>query len=158
MSEHADVDIQLELKDRLNYTQIIEGTIKSLKIALINPKTEFKTIQQLMLDFLTDIPDSWKDEDFQEEMKKVMKIRKIDVRPSFAGQKRSVESCKKLNISIIKEIKEINYFTLKNAIINLLDRRQMLIRREKIELTTGLNLDFETLDKLEESYEDEEVE
>lgn len=156
MSEHADVDIQLELKDRLNYPHIIENTINSLKKALINPKIEFKTIQQLMLDFLTDIPDTWKDEEFEKEMEKVMKKRNIDIRPSFAGQKLSVEKCKEYNINIIKEVKEINYFTLKNAIINLLDRRQMLIRREKIEFSTGINLDIETIEELEKLFEDEE--
>lgn len=141
-------DIQLELKDRLRYNQIIEDKLRALAKAISNPKALFRTIQTMLLDLLTDIPDSWKDEDFENEMKIVIKERDVDVRPEWSGVKYSKEYCEANNIPITQKTKEINYFRLKNAIINLFDRRQLLIRRDKIEYTTGRK--FETLNDLED--------
>jgi len=154
-------DIQLEFRDRLRYNDILELKLKSLASKISNPRKDMRVIQSMLLDLLTDIPDSWKDDEFEEEMKHVMKKRKVDVRPTFGNAKISMNVCIENKIPIFREIREINYFRLKNAIINLFDRRQMLIRKEKIEYTTGLNLKFGSIDdyiekELGEEFEEEE--
>ena len=149
MSELKDFDIQMELKDRLNYPEIISASLLRLKKSIGETSKEKRINQRLILDFLTDIPNSWRDEAFVEELKGVITIKTVDIRPSFAGIKASYDYCKAHNIKITREVKKINYFKLKHAIINLLDRKNLLIRKEKIEYTSGENLNYETLEDLE---------
>lgn len=160
MSE-SDMGIQLELKDRLPYANYLDQQLRSFEQSLGSDKTSTTNIQLKMLSLFNSIPDSWKDEDFENELKKCIKIRKIDIRPRFGGKPRSVEYCKRKGIPIVKNVRQIDYFKLKRTIINLLDGLQMLIRREKIERSTGRNLNIETIEELEQIYlediEDEEV-
>lgn len=151
--EFSEFDIQMELKDRLDYPKILTHSLLRLKKSIGETSKEKRINQKLILDFLTDIPDTWKDEAFVKELKGVMTKTTIDIRPSFAGIKASYNYCKRRNIKITTEIKKINYFKLKHAIINLLDRKALLIRKEKIEYTTGKNLKFETLEDLEAEYD-----
>jgi len=157
--EYKDIDLQLELKDRLPYQLILQKKLEKLSEFISNSDRPSKDIQSGILDFLTDIPDSWKDEAFENEMKKVINEKIIDIRPIYAGSKLSIEYCKKHGIPLTKKIRTINYFSLKNAIINLLDRLNLLIRKEKIEYSTGRNLDIKTLedlDKILDEVPDEE--
>lgn len=155
-SEYPEFDPQLELKDRINYPHILTTSIIAMKSSLRETK-EFKMrkVQLLILDLLTDIPDTWKDEEFELELKKVVTVRNIDVRPMNAGVKLSHAACKRMGIRIIRQEKQINYFRLKNAIINLLDRRHLLIRKEKIEQSTGRNLDIQFIKELERDDDEE---
>lgn len=149
-SEYPEFDPQMELKDRINYPHILSTSIIAMKSSLREARQiNMKKVQIMILDFLTDIPDTWKDEAFEAELKKVYKVKNFDVRPSNAGVRLSFETCKRRGIKTIKKTKEINYFRLKNAIVNLLDRRHLLIRKEKIEQSTGKNLDIEFIEDLE---------
>jgi len=155
-SEYPEFDPQLELKDRINYPHILTTSIIAMKSSLRETK-EFKMrkVQLLILDLLTDIPDTWKDEEFELELKKVVTVRNIDVRPVNAGVRLSNSACKRMGIKTIRQEKQINYFRLKNAIINLLDRRHLLIRKEKIEQSTGRNLDIQFIEELERDVDEE---
>ena len=154
-SEYPEFDPQLELKDRINYPHILTTSIIAMKSSLREAKEfNLRKVQIMILDLLTDIPDTWKDQDFEDELKKVVTVKLIDIRPMNAGVRLSPEACKKMGIKTTKELKQINYFRLKNAIVNLLDRRHLLIRKEKIEQSTGRNLDFQHIEDLE--MEDEE--
>lgn len=151
--EFPDFDIQMELKDRLDYPKILTHSLLRLKKSIGESSKERRINQKLILDFLTDIPDTWRDESFMKELKGVMTEKTIDIRPSFAGIKASYNYCKEHDIKTTTIIKKINYFKLKHAIINLLDRKALLIRKEKIEYTTGKNLKYETLADLEAEYD-----
>lgn len=155
-SEYPEFDPQLELKDRINYPHILTTSIIAMKSS-IRESQEFnlRKVQIMILDLLTDIPDTWKDEEFEAELKKVVKTRTIDVRPTNAGVKLSNSACKRMGIQTIRQEKQINYFRLKNAIINLLDRRHLLIRKEKIEQSTGRNLDIQFIEELERDVDEE---
>lgn len=155
MSDLENIDIQMELKDRLNYPEIISASLLRLKKSVGESSKERRINQRLILDFLTDIPNSWRDKAFVEELKGVITIKTVDVRPSFAGIKASYNYCKVNNIKTTMEKKNINYFKLKHAIINLLDRKNLLIRKEKIEYTSGENLNYATLEELEAEYDKE---
>lgn len=151
-------DIQLELKDRLKYTDLIEKSIMNIKSAINSDTININKINTMIMDLLFDIPSSWYDEDFSRDVKSVIKIRSIPNVVMWAGVSLSKEYMEKHDLPMTKEVKEVNYFRLKNAIINLLDRRNMLIRKEKVEQSTGRNLEFETLDDLIESLEVDEKE
>jgi len=149
-------DIQLELKDRLKYTDIIEKSIMNIKSALNSDIPNINKINTMIMDLLFDIPSTWYDENFSKDMNNIVKTRKVPNVVMWAGVSLSKEYMEKHNIPMTKDVKDINYFRMKNAIINLLDRRNMLIRKEKVEQSTGRNLEFETLDDLIESLEKDE--
>jgi len=153
-----DFDVQLELKERLNYPEYIEGVIKSINSAFNNEKISRAKVQEMILNFFYDIPRSWKDQRFEDDIKGVITERKIPNVIKFCGYPMSKEYMKKHKIPLTKKVKNINYFKLKNAIINLLDRLNMLVRKDKIEMSTGRNLKFETLDQLIESLGENENE
>jgi hypothetical protein len=151
---YREETIQLELKDRIPYQKIIEKKLYNLSDLISNSKTPFQDIQHAILDLLTGIPDSWKDREFEIEMKSVIKHRRIDVRPSFAGYKLSIKHCIENKIPHIMLKPQIDYFKLKNAIINLLDRLDLLVRKKKIEYSTGKNV-AHTLEDLDSMYGEE---
>ena len=155
-SEYPEFDPQLELKDRINYPHILTTSIIAMKSSLRDSKEfNLRKVQVMILDLLTDIPDTWKDQQFEDELKKVVKIREVDIRPINAGVRLSKEACKKMRIATTRKTKTINYFRLKNAIVNLLDRRHLLIRKEKIEQSTGRNLDIEHIEDLNLEFDEE---
>jgi len=153
-SVYKDIDIQLELKDRINYTFILQTTILLIKRMMGKEDVDISRIEDMMWDFFTDIPFDWYDEKFIEDIKKAFLKRKIDARPMWGNVRLSVEKCNELKLSLFKEVTTMNPYLLKNAIVNLLHRRDMLVRKKKIEFSTGKNLEVKTLDDLDK-YEDE---
>ncbi len=154
----SDIGIQLELKDRLNYSAYIQKFLELTQT--LNSKIDIptKVTQQVMMDFLQSIPDTWKDKEFLEDLKGVIKEEMIDNRTSYCGVPLSLEYYRKKKIQPVKKVKRVNYYKLKSALINLLDRRQMLIRKEKIESSTGRNLDYETLEDFLAEMKESDIE
>jgi len=150
--------VQLEYRERLNFIKTIENNLEKFINVVTNPDMSNKEIQKTILSMLVLLPDTMKDADFLMELKTVVKVSHVDIRPSRGRTKLSVKYCKENKIPITKEIKHINYFRLFNAIINLLDRRQMLIKKEKLEVTSGKRLlkELKELEELEKDEEDEE--
>jgi len=155
MSQENELDIQLELKERLPYNSILTASVLNLKRAIGQPDPNLNQIQALILDFFTDIPQTWHDEMFKNDVKLCVTTRKIPVYPKFAGVPLEPEVCEELGLVTEKQITEVDFFALKNAIVNLLDRLNLLIRKEKIEYSTGVNLE-ETLEELGNVYDVEQ--
>jgi len=141
-------DIQLELKDRLKYTDLIEKSIMNIKSAINADNININKINTMIMDLLFDIPSSWYDEDFSKDVKSVIKTRSVPNVVMWAGVSLSKEYMEKHDIPLTKKVRDVDFFRLKNAIVNLLDRRNMLIRKDKIEQSTGRNLKYESLDEL----------
>lgn len=156
-SFYDEMDIQLELKDRINYSNILTVSLLSIKRFLLKSDANLDDLENFIVDFFTDIPNAWFDDKFLIAMKNVVEYQEIEILGEFAGVTLDKEFSKE--IGVYKKIKKpkINFFKLKNAIINLLHRRNLLIRKEKIEYTDGVNLDIHTLDDLAK-YEEEEEE
>lgn len=150
----SDVGIQLELKDRMPYSEYLINQLRAFERVVPNPDKKGE-MQRIIYSLLKSIPDSWKNKIFLEELKKCKTTKRRDVRPSFSGKKYTIEYCKEHKIPISKEVPEIDYFKLKNTIINLFDSLQMLIRREKIEYSSGINLDYATIEDLWDTEKDE---
>ncbi len=146
--ENAEVDIQLELRDRINYPHVLQSTLMNIKRALMNTDIDIGKIEDMMWDFFTDIPHSWYDEQFTDDVKKAFIQKTIDARPVWGDVRLSEETCKKYGMALTKTITSINIYLLKNAIINLLHRRDMLVRKKKIEYSTGKNLKITSIDEL----------
>ena len=83
------------------------------------------------------IPESWKDEKFNEDTKEARIILKIDVRPRFCGQLATPEVCEELGIPTFKEVTTFDYYDLFQACINLLERRGLLSRKSFTEKMLG---------------------
>jgi len=148
----AEIDIQLELRDRINYPHVLQSTLMNIKRALANADIDVAKIEDMMWDFFTDIPHSWYDEQFTDDVKKAFVQKTVDARPVWGDVRLSVATCKLYDMPTEKVLTSINIYILKNAIVNLLHRRDMLVRKKKIEYSTGKNLKVKTLDDLA-SYE-----
>lgn len=156
MSEDfSGLTAQLELKDRMGYSEHLLTQLRGFERVVVNPAKRLE-MQRIMYSILKGIPTSWRDEEFSDDLKNIRKETMIDIRPSFCGRKYTVEYCNKMNIPITKKHYEIDYFKLKEAIINLWDRLQLLIRREKIEYSTGKNLDITSVEELYIDDEEDE--
>lgn len=152
---NEEMDIQLELKERLPFIEILSKSLLSIKSLLEEPDANISQIQWLIRDLYTDIPDSWISQSFVDDVTKCMVMKVIDVRVRFAGVPLSKEYHERRNIEMFKHVKIVDYFMLKNAIINLLDGLNMLVRKEKIEMTTGMNMQFENIEEFEKSLQDD---
>lgn len=141
-------DVQLEFKERLNYTQYLQNVIEAINNALNNEKVSMSKIKIMIMNYLNDIPSSWYDEDFENDIKGVVSEKEVPNIQKWAGVTLSKEYMKKHDIPLTKKVRDVDFFRLKNAIVNLLDRRNMLIRKDKIEQSTGKNLKYESLDEL----------
>jgi hypothetical protein len=156
-----DPDIQLELKDRINYTNILTVTLLAIKRTLLKPDFVLDDLENAIIDFFTDIPNAWYDTQFIKDMKNVVEYKEVEYFGEFAGVPLNEETAKEIGTYRKETTANINYFKLKNNIINLLHRRNLLIRKEKIEYTDGVNIEIETIDDLaeyEETEYDEETE
>lgn len=91
------------------------------------------------------IPESWKDDKFNEDMKEAKIIRKIDIRPKFCGLAATPEVCEELGIPTFKEVTTFDYYDLFQACINLLDRRGMTSKINPVQELE--DIDFATIEK-----------
>jgi hypothetical protein len=153
-----DMEVQLELRERLNVPQILQEEWMSINRAVREANLSMNKIQEMILNFYSDIPDTWKDKEWEEGLENCVTVkRSINPARKFSGVIIDEETCKELGIEPFIETRRINYRRLKSVIINLLDRREMLVRRQKIEYSTGKNLD-QTLDDLIKEQMQEEME
>lgn len=156
MSSTEDMGIQLELKERLNYPEYLENVIKNINSAFSNEKISMTKVQAMILNLFHDIPSSWYNDDFLNDIKGVITIKQVPNIVKFCNSTLSKEYMIEQGIPLTKEVKSVNYFKMKNAIINLLDSLNMLVRKDKIEKSTGRNLKYKTLDDLLDSLEKDE--
>jgi len=162
MSSPEDLAVQLELKERLNYPEYLENALKHIESAFSNEKISMSKVQAMILNLFYDIPDSWYNDDFVKDIEGVITTKEVPNIIKFCNTTLSQEYMKQQGIPLTKKVKSVNFFKMKNAIINLLDSLNMLVRKDKIERSTGKNLKYKTLDEmieaLEKADEDEELE
>ena len=149
----SEIDAQLEVKERLPYPQILTTTFLNLNRVIAAPDSDWQQVQTMIRNFHAEIPRTWRDKQFIKDMKAAVKTKTVDARPMFAGVPLDDETCEELGIATTKTVAEVDYFAVKWAIVNLLDRLNLLIRKEKIEYSTGINLE-DDLDELGAKYEE----
>ena len=98
-----------------------------------------ETVQNTILFMEQLIPSAFRNAD--PEYKKLMisldETRDVDIRPEFGGVKASLETCKKLGIPISKKEKIVKPVERFGAIIDLLNRLNVLTKMEYTEFFTG---------------------
>ena len=142
-------EIQLTIRDRINYPYILANQIITIQRVLLNEEAAKEVIDSVEA-LVHQIPDLYKDEAFTKEIKKaILKIKK-DVRPSFGGIKLDEETCKDMGVPIAEEVEERDPWAMLQAVINLLQRRSMLTRRSFVEKIVLKPNDVNT------EYEDED--
>jgi hypothetical protein len=154
----SEFDVQLELKERLSYPELLQKSMYGIKQALNSDNPNMSKVNTMILDLMFDIPKTWYDTQFQDDIKSIVKVRKVPNIIKFAGVQASKEYMKRHKKPLTKEVREVNYFRLKNAIINLLDRRNMLVRKDKIEYSTGDNMEIGSIDDLIEQWNEDDLE
>jgi len=135
--------IQLELKDRLNYTYILTKSLFAIEIAVNEKDYDADKVEGLIMLFYYKIPETWKDKQFIDDINASKESKIVDVRPRFGKIPLDKELCKEYGLKIKEKVEYINYLKIVQAIINLMDRLNMLVRKDKIEKSTGKNLDYE---------------
>ena len=149
-------EIQLELKERLNYPEILQKGMLDQKAVLKESAFSMNKLNLMILDQLFDIPHSWYDLKFDKEIKDVITKKTVKNKVYHAGVQLDEEYMKENEIPLTIEVTNIHYFKLKLAIRNLLDRLNMLVRKEKIEMSSGKNLSIESLDDLIDQMDKQE--
>ena len=94
-------DIQLELKERINYTEILETSIKNKKDVIKADIFRLSKLQLMIIDDFTDIPDSWIDQKYVDDVKSVVVSKTVPNIVEFNGVALSKEYIMKYNISYV---------------------------------------------------------
>lgn len=146
MSE-KELEAELTLKDRLNFPYLLANQILTFQKAILNLEFSEREIREAIESFVHLIPEDWKDQKFEDEIKKAKTVKKTDVRPVVAGGIRmSEETCKELEIPDYKEEEVFDYYKMFQACINLLNRRKMLSKVNPVE-----QIDFIELEHIAET-------
>ena len=94
--------------EKINYTQRIEEQIRNCQFAWLHRRYGFEMFEASVIMLYRMIPDSWKDEAFEDDMKRAEENTLIIIRGG-------------------RRYRMLNYFEIFHAIINLLDRRGVLL-------------------------------
>lgn len=135
--EDTDIEVQLQLRDRINYPYLITRQIITFQQAILNFDLSPEEIAESIMGFINMIPESWRDEQFNEDLENAVTESEVDCRPSFAGVRLSVEACIEMGVATTIKSTTEDYYTLFHACINLLDRRGMLSKRRFTERMKG---------------------
>lgn len=142
MSEVKGEEAQLSIKDRLNFPYILANQILTFQKSILAEEHSEREIEESIKSFVNLLPDSWKDEQFNEDLEKAKTKRKVDKRPQVTATIRMAEeTCNELGIPAFVEEEAIDYYSLFQACINLLDRKKLLSRVRRVEKLEGI--DFE---------------
>ena len=125
-------EIQLTIRDRINYPYILANQILTIQRVLLNEEAAKEVIDSVEA-LVHQIPDLYKDDAFQKEIDAAKLTIKKDVRPKFGGISLDDETCLEMGIPTTEEIEEKDPWAILQAIFNLLQRRSMLTRRSFVE-------------------------
>lgn len=135
LQEAFEAELQFHSGDRINFPYVLANQILTHQKAMLESE---KTAQIVIESFVSMIPDAWKDDDFNKDIDKAVVTIKIDNRPLCCGNLRMNEkTCKKLGIEPWIDKKQLDYFAMQQACLNLLERRHLLLRKTFTERMTG---------------------
>ena len=117
------------LTERINYSYVMLEQIRIVDTTyLTGDENQINLAIQGLYD---NIPESWHDDKFRDDVEKAKVIKKIDLRPVVVGHIRLDESvCKELGIESYRQEVTFNYSAMYRACINLLDRLGILMRKQ----------------------------
>ena len=140
MSE-KDHEAQLALKDRINFPYLLANQILTVQKSILVADTSIasnREIREAIKCLVHLIPNTWKDKTFEDDFKKAEVTEKIDMRPRFCGLSASVKLCEELGLTPFKEKISFDYYEVFQACMDLLQRKQMLTKIQRVEKLEGI--------------------
>lgn len=137
------LDLNLTVRERIDYPFLIANQILNIQRVIIKDSYDPAEIRDAVETLIAMIPLSWRETDdyFMKDIQSSIKKITVDIRPVFGGVQASPEICAKMGWSTTRIDEETDHFKAFNAVINLLDRKRMLTRRNWIEKVTGAPAD-----------------
>jgi len=123
-------ETKLTIKDKIPLNQLIFYTCLNINKAILNIKYSSDEVVEIVYALICLIPDEERDEQFLEELENAYYIQTVDVRPEFCMTKASLEYCKRKKIPAFIQEKVPSYRKLYSACINVLNRRNMLTKKQ----------------------------
>ena len=130
-------EVQLTLKDRINYPYLIGNQILTFQKATLLIEYSDLEIREAIEGLEHMIPFSWKDPQFKKDIEKSEITQEVDIRPEFCGVKPDLKFCEENGIPTFEKKISLDYHARFQACINLFDRRGLLTRRNYVEKGTG---------------------
>lgn len=128
----------LTIKDKMNYAYLIASQFLTIQKAILNKEFSEREIKEAVQGLVEMIPDSWKDDSWEKDVKKAEKEIIIDHREYWCNVLQSVKSYVDFyGKSPFETVIEYDPSKLFHACVNLLDRRGMITRRSKTEKHLG---------------------
>ena len=146
-------EAQLQIRDRLPYNFLLSQSIMTFQKAILNIQYSAEELREAAEGLVNMIPAAWKDKNFEEDLMHASIGIPVNATPAFCEIPASEEYCRKHGIETVTVIKSFDYFKVFNAVINLLNRRHMLLKLQYKEIFTGRKAK-----KGQKAYEPEETE
>jgi hypothetical protein len=137
-------EAQLQIKDRLPCNFLIAQMVLTFQKAILNIQYSAEELREAAEGFVNMIPRAWKDQEFYEDLDNAATQIPMDSRPAFCDRPASDSYCRKHGIPTQVYIKSFDYMRVFNAVINLLNRRHMLLKPVLKEIMTGEKATSET--------------
>jgi hypothetical protein len=134
-------EAKLTLRDRIPTNMLYLYTFLNINKTIKDIKFSEAEIREAVLALVAMVPDELRDEQFDEELQDANKIILVDVRPVFCEVSASIEYCQRHGIPTHQEIQQCDYFKMYHAVFNLLERKNMLFKKQPKEIMTGLPAD-----------------
>lgn len=147
-------EAQLTMRDRLPYHFILTQMILTFQKAILNIQYSAEELREAVEGFVNHIPILWRDEQFNKDLKKAQMLVYEDLRPVFCGIPADKEYCEKNGIPVERLVRTFDYFKVFNAVVNLLNRRHMLLKPQYKEIMTGIR----AMETMEPYLEEEDIE
>lgn len=128
----------LTIGDRINYPYLLANQIQALINIQKKEAFEEEEIQVPINSLLHLIPNYLRDEAFEKELEEAKITETVDLRPSFGGVSLDDKVCEELGLPVSEKKEKDDPYKILLAIMNLLQRRKMLLRTQWIEEITGL--------------------
>lgn len=127
----------LTLRDRINFPYIVAKLLLLIQEFNVTQFAE-KELVDAVRGFVSGIPDQMKDAEFRKDEQKATITYNRDIRPSWCGELPSFEICEEYGIPALEKATTLDPYKMLQAIMNLLDRKHMVTRKQFIEKFTGI--------------------
>jgi len=130
-------EAKLTMRDRLPINFIYTNAIITIQKSILNIQYSSEEIKEAVQGFVAMIPDTLKDDQFNDEIDAARRFVIVDSRPQFCGVVASAEYCQRKGIVMATRTETFDYFQVLHSCFNLLMRKHMLLKYQPKEIFTG---------------------
>jgi len=126
----------LTVKDKINYPFILGNALLKFQEAIVKVEGQQseQEVRESALCLFNLIPTIWYDDQFKKDLEKATVKVKVDIRNEWCG--------KKVGKPKFENQDQIQPYRLVNAVVDLLERRELLSKKERIEKIEGVYLEL----------------